>query len=136
VSHGCFTAGDENIILNPIFEDGLNKWSGRGCKIVLYDSLGDEKIVPLSGKHFVAATERTQSWNGVQQEVTGRVQPKLAYDVTAVVRIFGNNVTSSDVRVTLWVQTPDLREKNIGIAKLVIFYPIFTANIFFPEFIA
>jgi hypothetical protein len=53
------------------------------------------------------------------------VQRKLAYDVTAVVRIFGNNVTSSDVRVTLWVQTPNLREQYIGIAKLVTFAPIF-----------
>ncbi|KAB1202648.1 Endo-1,4-beta-xylanase A [Morella rubra] len=116
VNLGCFTAGDENIILNPRFEDGLNNWSGRGCKIVLHDSIGDGKIVPLSGKYFVSATERTQSWNGVQQEITGRLQRKLAYDVTAVVRIFGN-VTSSDVRVTLWVQTPNLREQYIGIAN-------------------
>jgi hypothetical protein len=50
--------------------------------------MGDGKIVPLSGKYIVAATERTQSWNGVQQEITGRVQRKLAYDVTAAVRIF------------------------------------------------
>lgn len=114
--HGCVIAGDENIILNPRFEDGLNNWSGRGCKIVLHDSMGDGKIVPVSGKYFVAATERTQSWNGVQQEITGRVQRKFAYDVTAIVRIFGNNVTSSDVRVTLWVQTPNLREQYIGIA--------------------
>jgi hypothetical protein len=121
VSHGCFLAEDENIILNPRFEDGINNWSGRGCKIVLHDSIGDGKIVPLSGKYFVAATERTQNWNGVQQEISGRVQRKLAYDVTAVVRIFGNNVTSSDVRVTLWVQTPNRREQYIGIAKLVIF---------------
>jgi hypothetical protein len=125
VSHGCFLAEDENIILNPRFEDGVDNWSGRGCKIVLHDSIGDGKIVPLSGKYFVAATERTQNWNGVQQEISGRVQRKLAYDVTAVVRIFGNNVTSSDVRVTLWVQTPNRREQYIGIAKLVTFSPMF-----------
>ena len=45
VSYRCFAAGDENIILNPKFEDGLNNWSGRGCKIVLHDSMGDGKIV-------------------------------------------------------------------------------------------
>ena len=125
MSHGCFPTEDENIILNPRFEDGANNWSGRGCKIVLHDSIGDGKIVPLSGKYFVAATERTQNWNGIQQEISGRVQRKLAYDVTAVVRIFGNNVTSSDVRVTLWVQTPNLREQYIGVAKLVSFSPMF-----------
>ncbi|XP_050264892.1 endo-1,4-beta-xylanase 1 isoform X1 [Quercus robur] len=117
VSQRCFDAGDENIILNPKFEDGLNNWSGRGCKIVLHDSMADGKIVPLSGKYFASATERTQNWNGIQQEITGKVQRKLAYDVTAVVRIFGNNVTNSDVRVTLWVQTPNLREQYIGVAN-------------------
>lgn len=115
----CSGDGDGNIILNPQFDDGLNNWSGRGCKIVIHDSMADGKIVPLSGKLFASATERTQSWNGIQQEITERVQRKLAYEVTAVVRIFGNNVTSADIRATLWVQTPNLREQYIGIAKLV-----------------
>ncbi|XP_010245630.1 PREDICTED: uncharacterized protein LOC104589125 [Nelumbo nucifera] len=114
----CLTDGDENIILNPRFEDGLNNWSGRGCKILLHDSMGDGKIMPLSGKFFASATERTQSWNGIQQEITGRVQRKLAYEVTTMVRIFGNNVSSADVRVTLWVQSQNLREQYISIANL------------------
>lgn len=80
--------------------------------------MGDGKVLPKSGKFFAAATERTQSWNGIQQEITGRVQRKLAYEVTALVRIFGNNVNTSDLRVTLYVQKPDLREQYIGIAKL------------------
>ncbi|XP_059634092.1 endo-1,4-beta-xylanase 1-like [Cornus florida] len=117
-SRGSITAGDDNIILNPRFEDGLNNWSGRGCKILLHDSMGDGKILPISGKFFASATARTQSWNGIQQEITGRVQRKLAYEVTAVVRIFGNNITNADVRITLWVQAPDLREQYIGIANL------------------
>lgn len=116
--NGSTGAGDEDIVLNPKFEDGLNNWSGRGCKTVLHDSMGDGKIVPQSGKVFAAATERTQSWNGIQQDITGRVQRKLAYEATAVVRIFGNNVTSSDVRATLWVQSPNGREQYIGIANV------------------
>lgn len=83
--------------------------------------MGDGKIVPQTGKVFASATERTQSWNGIQQDVTGRLQRKLAYEATAVVRIFGNNVTSSDVRATLWVQSPNQREQYIGIAKLLSF---------------
>ncbi|KAJ8762432.1 hypothetical protein K2173_007871 [Erythroxylum novogranatense] len=114
----CSGDDDENIILNPNFDDGLNNWSGRGCKIVLHDSMAEGKIVPQSGKAFAAATERTQSWNGIQQEITAKVQRKLAYEVTAVVRIYGNNVTSADVRATLWVQMPDLREQYIGIANV------------------
>ncbi|XP_027331551.1 endo-1,4-beta-xylanase 1-like isoform X2 [Abrus precatorius] len=114
----CVSTGDDNIIINPQFDDGLNNWSGRGCKVVLHDSMGDGKIVPKTGKFFASATERTQNWNGIQQEITGRVQRKLAYEVTALVRIYGNNVTTSDVRATLWVQTPDLREQYIGVANV------------------
>ncbi|XP_059634332.1 endo-1,4-beta-xylanase 1-like [Cornus florida] len=117
-STGCINAGDENILLNPRFEEGLNNWSGRGCKILLHDIMGEGKILPFSGKFFASATDRTQSWNGIQQEITGRVQRKLAYEVTSVVRIFGNNITNADVRITLWVQAPDLREQYIGIASL------------------
>lgn len=114
----CTAAGDESITLNPRFEDGLNNWSGRGCKILLHDSMGDGKIVPQSGKVFACATERTQTWNGIQQEITGRVKRKLAYEVTAIVRIFGNNISSSNVQLTLWVQTQNQREQYIGIANL------------------
>ncbi|CAK8569807.1 unnamed protein product [Lathyrus sativus] len=117
-TEGCVSTGDENIIINPQFEDGLNNWSGRGCKIVLNDSMADGKIVPKSGKLFACATERTQAWNGIQQEITGRVQRKLAYEITALVRIYGNNVTNADVRATLWVQTPDYREQYIGVANV------------------
>ncbi|KAL0539834.1 hypothetical protein IC582_024055 [Cucumis melo] len=115
---GKDNAGDENIILNPKFDDDLKNWSGRGCKIALHDSMGNGKVLPQSGKFFASATERTQSWNGIQQEISGRVQRKLAYDVAAVVRVFGNNITTTDVRATLWVQTPNSREQYIGIANV------------------
>ncbi|KVI06779.1 Carbohydrate-binding, CenC-like protein [Cynara cardunculus var. scolymus] len=113
----CISTEDENIILNPEFEDGVNNWSGRGCKIALHDSMGDGKILPKSGKLFASATERTQNWNGIQQDISGRVQRKLVYEVSAFVRIFGNKVTGSTIRATLWVQTPDSREQYIGIAS-------------------
>ncbi|KAK9116640.1 hypothetical protein Sjap_015587 [Stephania japonica] len=111
--------GDENIIINPQFDNGLNNWSGRGCNISIHYSIGDGKILPIQGKFFASATDRAQSYNGIQQELTGRVKPKLAYDVTALVRIFGNNVTSADLQATLWVQLPDQRQQYIAIAKLV-----------------
>lgn len=83
---------------------------------MVHDAMADGKIVPMSGKYFACATERTQTWNGIQQEITGRVHRKLAYEVSAVVRIFGNNVSNSDLRITLWTQTSDSREQYIGVA--------------------
>ncbi|XP_020598821.1 uncharacterized protein LOC110038353 [Phalaenopsis equestris] len=108
---------DQNIILNPEFDEGLNNWSARGCKILLHDSMGDGKVRPLTGKFFASATERTENWNGIQQEITGRVKRKLAYEVTAVVRLFGNS-NPFDVRVSLWVQTQSGREQYIGISNV------------------
>ncbi|KAL0343162.1 UNVERIFIED_CONTAM: Endo-1,4-beta-xylanase 1 [Sesamum angustifolium] len=117
-STGSLCDDNENIIQNPRFDDGLNSWSGRGCKIVLHDSMADGKVLPMSGKFFASTENRTQNWNGIQQEITGRVQRKLAYEVVAAVRIFGNNVSSSDVRATLWVQAADQREQYIGIGSV------------------
>ncbi|PKA54234.1 Putative Pol polyprotein from transposon element Bs1 [Apostasia shenzhenica] len=119
ISFNDQTAGDEkNIILNPGFEDGLNNWSGRGCKIVLRESMGEGKVVPLTGKYFASTSGRTQSWNGIQQEITARVQRKLAYEVNAVVRIFGSSSSSATLQATLYVQSPNGREQYISIARV------------------
>ncbi|KAL3646984.1 Glycoside hydrolase, 10 [Castilleja foliolosa] len=115
---GSLRDDDENIIQNPIFNDGLSNWSSRGCSIKLYASMGDGKIVPESGKFFASTENRTDYWNGIQQEITGRVQRKLAYEVVANVRIFGNKINKSDVRATLWVQDADHREQYIGIGSV------------------
>ncbi|RZS27879.1 hypothetical protein BHM03_00061411 [Ensete ventricosum] len=113
---------DENIILNPAFDDGLNNWSGRGCQIALHDSTSDGTILPLNGgKYFASATGRTQSWNGIQQEITGRVERKLAYEVAATVRVLGGSTTTADVTVNLYVQGANGRDQYIGVAKAVVF---------------
>lgn len=81
--------------------------------------MGDGRIIPQSGKFFASATERTEKWNGIEQEITGRVQQHVAYEVVALVRIYSDYITSAGVEVTLWVQEQDLREEYIAIAKLV-----------------
>lgn len=115
--HSLLETGDENIILNPTFDDGLNNWSGKGCKILLKDSMEDGKILPKSGKYFVTTSDRTQDWNGIQQEITARVQRKFAYELFATVRLFGKNATDVDIRAVLWVHLPDNREHNIEIVR-------------------
>ncbi|CAH9053508.1 unnamed protein product [Cuscuta europaea] len=124
-----WAGAEDNIILNPEFEDGLNNWTGRGCKIVLLNDLtsitnGEENMSSLSSeKAFACAKERTQDWNGIQQDITGRVQRKLAYEAIAIVRIRdgsggGGKVNNAEVRATLWLQFNDHREQYIGIARV------------------
>ncbi|XP_020590650.1 uncharacterized protein LOC110031660 [Phalaenopsis equestris] len=109
-------AGEENIILNPRFEDGISNWSGRGCKILLCESLANGKVLPLTGKHFASTTGRTQSWNGIQQEITARFERKLAYDISSAVRIFGS--PASTIQATLYVQKPNGKEQYIAITRV------------------
>ncbi|KAL0350410.1 UNVERIFIED_CONTAM: Endo-1,4-beta-xylanase 1 [Sesamum radiatum] len=76
-STGSLCDDNENIIQNPRFDDGLNSWSGRGCKIVLHDSMADGKVLPMSGKFFASTENRTQNWNGIQQEITEECRESL-----------------------------------------------------------
>ena len=112
-------AGDDNIILNPEFDDGLDNWAGNGCKIELHDALDDGKVLPANGKYFVAATGRTDTWNGVQQDVTARMQRKLLYEATATVRLHAaaGGVAPCEVRATLGVQTADGRQQYLGVGR-------------------
>ncbi|KAJ4788069.1 Glycosyl hydrolase family 10 protein / carbohydrate-binding domain-containing protein isoform 1 [Rhynchospora pubera] len=119
---------NDNIILNPNFDNGVDNWSGRGCNIVVHDSMGGGKVLPRNGKYFASATNRTQNWHGIQQDVTGRVQRKFLYEATAVVRLFGSNVTPSDVRTTFlqasdkdWVQLHGKFLINGIVSKAVIY---------------
>ncbi|CAN6317288.1 unnamed protein product [Urochloa humidicola] len=118
---GAGGAGDDNIILNPELDSGLDNWAGNGCKIELHDSLDDGKVLPANGKYFVAATGRTDTWNGVQQDVTARMQRKLLYEATATVRLHaaggGAGVSACEVRATLGVQTADGRQQYLGVGK-------------------
>lgn len=114
-------AGDDNVILNPEFDDGLDNWSGNGCKIELHDSLDDGKVLPANGKYFVAATGRTDTWNGVQQDVTARLQRKLLYEATATVRLHSPSASAAvapcEVRATLGIQTADGRQQYLGVGR-------------------
>lgn len=62
------------------------------------------------------ATERWDTWNGVEQEITSRVKRKAVYTVTAIVRIRGS-CNKSEVRITIWYKGKNGREEFRGIAK-------------------
>lgn len=109
-----------DIVLNPLFEHGLDLWAGRDCMLSRHSSLGEanRKVLPLVGNFFTHASLRSSSSNGIQQEITGRVQRKLAYEVIAITRILGNQVlAASNVKVTLWILEKDLRERHVEIIE-------------------
>ncbi|KAL6639183.1 hypothetical protein ACP70R_022913 [Stipagrostis hirtigluma subsp. patula] len=108
-------SGVETIIKNPHFEDGLKNWSGRGCIICRNEVTAYANVQPLSGNYFALATGRVHNWNGIQQEITGRVQRKVLYEISSAVRIIGS-ASDTEVRATLWVQEYG-RERYVCLAK-------------------
>ena len=108
---------EENIIQNPEFENGLTGWLGRGCEIVALESMEGGKVLPQEGRFFAATTNRTQTWNGIQQEITGRFMRKKAYEISGIVRISGNSGVDTVVQATLWILSPSGREQYIVVGK-------------------
>ncbi|XP_044964455.1 endo-1,4-beta-xylanase 1-like isoform X2 [Hordeum vulgare subsp. vulgare] len=105
----------ETIIKNPQFEEGLSNWSGRGCNICRHEFTAYGNVKPVNGSYFASATGRVDSWNGIQQDITGRVQRKVSYEISSPVRIFGS-ANETEVRATLWVQEYG-REQYLCISK-------------------
>lgn len=84
--------------------------------ILRNDNFGPaSSIHPLKGKHFAVVTQRRDTWNGIEQDITSRVQRKAVYTVTAIVRIGGSN--KSEIRITIWYKEKNGREEFRGIAK-------------------
>jgi hypothetical protein len=74
-------------------------------------------IQPLIGKHFVVATERWDTSNGIEQDITSRLQGNAVYTVITIVRIGGSNNKSEIMRVTLWCKGKNGTEEFRGITK-------------------
>jgi hypothetical protein len=102
-----------NIVENSGFLDGLNGWNCLGpCTIetrpgaplilppAARESLGYSP--PISGIYLVAKL-RTFCWEGPSQNITGKIQPFLTYQVSAWVRISEDIVGSQRVNVALGV---------------------------------
>jgi hypothetical protein len=108
-------SGVDTIVKNPHFDEGLNNWSGRGCNICRHELTAYGNVKPLNGSYFASATGRVHNWNGIQQDITGRVQRKVLYEISSAVRIFGS-ANDTEVCVTLWVQEYG-RERYVSLAK-------------------
>jgi glucuronoarabinoxylan endo-1,4-beta-xylanase len=80
--------GDTNILVNPGFEDGINRWSGRSCPIEAVTS-------PVhSGSGSARAYGRTDTWQGIRQSLLHTIVDGKTYQISAWVRV--QNPSSPD----------------------------------------
>jgi len=73
--------GDTNLLKNPGFENGIEGWSDRSCKIEVVTT-------PVhSGAKSVKVSGRTETWQGIKQSLLGKVTNGQTYKISAWVRL-------------------------------------------------
>lgn len=86
------TFGDTNILTNPGFESGTSGWLARSGTISAVTS-------PVrTGTYSGRSTGRTATWQGIQQDVLGKMVAGQAYQISAYVRI---SAASDTVKVSI-----------------------------------
>jgi glucuronoarabinoxylan endo-1,4-beta-xylanase len=86
--------GDINVITNPGFETGdLTGWTPRSCPVEIVTS------PTHSGSYSARVYNRTQNWQGIQQDLTDSVVEGVAYTISGYVRL--ENASSGDVQCTV-----------------------------------
>lgn len=84
-----FSAGAQNLVLNPGFESGTTSWGAWGGT-----TLTASTAQAHSGTRSMLVQNRTATWNGVYQSMLGVIQPGTNYSISAWVRTAsGNNET-------------------------------------------
>lgn len=81
--------------------------------------LENPEVLPLEGKCFAVATQRTDTWSGIEQTITDRIDLETEYDVVATVRICGP-CSKAIVKATLYLQEDDRSERYITMGRLVV----------------
>nr|XP_024360646.1 uncharacterized protein LOC112274978 isoform X2 [Physcomitrium patens] len=107
----------ESITQNATFAHGLQNWNFKGCNGLVCDSLEGSKVLPLEGKFFAVATQRTDTWSGIEQTITNRINLETMYDVVATVRMSGN-CSRAPVRASLYLQEADKSERYITMGSI------------------
>ncbi|KAL0449799.1 UNVERIFIED_CONTAM: Endo-1,4-beta-xylanase 1 [Sesamum latifolium] len=92
-----------NIILNHDFCWGLHLWHRNS-------NCCDAYVVPSglsSGGRFAVITNRSEDWQGLEQDITERVSAGSVYKVCAWVGISGAHGAVADVIATLKIENQD-----------------------------
>ncbi len=84
--------GDANVLVNPGFEDGTSAWSSRNCSIRTVTS--PVRSESRSGQAY----NRTDSWQGIQQDLLGKMVVGQTYQVSGWVRT--STSANSSVQIT------------------------------------
>jgi len=84
-----------NIIKNHDFSDGLYSWNTNGCDSFVVSS-NDCNL-----ESNAVVNNRSETWQGLEQDITDNVSPGFSYKVSASVSVSGPVLGSAQVLATL-----------------------------------
>lgn len=108
---------DGNVLVNPTFSTGVQGWSGNCCKVLHSGSHGWKGIMGPRGKPFAIVSDRTDGWQGIQQDITPLVQPNETYLVTAMVRTEGKPHEGANVLATVSLEYGDSNTRYLSVGR-------------------
>ena len=109
----------ENILSNSDFSEGLQLWQQNCCHaFVAAEGSGyHHGVRPHSGSSYAVLTYRTQSWQGLEQDITKKVTPGTEYFVSAYVRVHGELHEPVAVETTLRLENESSSTDYLTVAR-------------------
>lgn len=109
----------ENVVSNFDFSEGLASWSPNSCHafVALDESGYINGIRPNSGSAYAIVTERTQNWQGLEQDITNKIAPDMKYIVSAYVRVSGEVHDPIIVSATLKLENHDNSNNFLSVGR-------------------
>ncbi|KAK3003255.1 hypothetical protein RJ639_018446 [Escallonia herrerae] len=110
-----------NIIQNHDFSWGVQEpWKLMHKKYVFVHRSGYRGIYTAKGEstHFAWIEDRTEYWQGLEQEITSRITPNTIYALSACVRVLNNVQAFTRVTATLRLEFP--RKDYISIGRTLV----------------
>lgn len=108
-----------NIILNHDFSGGLEPWHPNCCHgyVVLAKPGSQGKTLMVSESNYAVVTNRTECWQGLEQDITDKISFGSTYNVSACVGVSGPPQGSADVLATLKLEYQDSATSYLFIGR-------------------
>lgn len=111
---------DPNIVMNGDFSAGIESWYPNGCEafVVSSDPFSSEVMSAESSScGYAVVTNRKETWQGLEQDITTRVSPGINYTVSACVGVSGLFHESPEVLATVRLEHEDSPSEYLFIGK-------------------
>lgn len=110
---------DTNIISNHDFSRGLLSWSLNSCDgyVVCGESSLLKGVASMTGMNYAIIINRTEAWQGLEQDITSKVSVGSTYCVSAYVRVWGGQQEPAPVIATLKLEFFDSSTRYVFVGR-------------------